>query len=200
MIEITVRFLGCQAGRKARGHPRSRLHPDPEFAAYGWSETFVNRFWAKVDKNGPIPEHRPELGNCWIWTGTLDTHGYGVIGRGSGGAGLERAPRAAWMMLVGKIPNKFGALHKCDNPRCVRVSHIWTGNQFHNMSDCSFKNRMNTPNRVGENNGRSRLTCEQVDNIRTLYPSLTKSQLSRLFRVTKTNINYIILRKTWNHV
>jgi|SRR5580658_5854190 hypothetical protein len=24
------------------------------------------RFWSKVDKNGPVPSHRPELGQCWI--------------------------------------------------------------------------------------------------------------------------------------
>src|SRR5687767_3489091 len=34
------------------------------------------RFWAKVNKNGPIPEHRPDLGPCWLWTAAL-TKGYG---------------------------------------------------------------------------------------------------------------------------
>ena len=27
------------------------------------------RFWPKVDKNGPVPEPHPELGPCWVWTG-----------------------------------------------------------------------------------------------------------------------------------
>lgn len=27
------------------------------------------RFWEKVNKDGPIPEHQPELGPCWEWTG-----------------------------------------------------------------------------------------------------------------------------------
>lgn len=34
------------------------------------------RFWPKVNKNGPIPEYRPDLGPCWLWTGCLAT-GYG---------------------------------------------------------------------------------------------------------------------------
>jgi hypothetical protein len=29
-------------------------------------------FWAKVDKNGPIPAHAPELSECWIWLGAKD--------------------------------------------------------------------------------------------------------------------------------
>lgn len=30
--------------------------------------TIEERFWAKVDKNGPMPEGRPDLGPCWLWT------------------------------------------------------------------------------------------------------------------------------------
>jgi hypothetical protein len=36
------------------------------------------RFWKKVDKNGPVPAHRPELGPCWLWTGALVGRGYRV--------------------------------------------------------------------------------------------------------------------------
>lgn len=38
------------------------------------------RFWAKVNKDGPIPEHRPELGPCWVWTGSL-SRGYPILTR-----------------------------------------------------------------------------------------------------------------------
>jgi hypothetical protein len=33
-------------------------------------KTLEERFWEKVDKNGPVPAHRPELGPCWVW-GTI---------------------------------------------------------------------------------------------------------------------------------
>lgn len=29
----------------------------------------VERFWAKVNKEGSVPEHCPEIGPCWTWTG-----------------------------------------------------------------------------------------------------------------------------------
>src|SRR5258708_3651290 len=36
-----------------------------------------DRFWAKVNKNGPILI--PELGNCWVWTASTDRKGYGKL-------------------------------------------------------------------------------------------------------------------------
>ncbi len=35
------------------------------------------RFWAKVNKNGPLPDFAPHLGPCWLWTGSLTLAGYG---------------------------------------------------------------------------------------------------------------------------
>lgn len=34
-----------------------------------WTEAH-DRFWALVRREGPIPEHRPDLGPCWMWMGT----------------------------------------------------------------------------------------------------------------------------------
>jgi hypothetical protein len=31
--------------------------------------TLEERFWERVNKNGPLPAHRPDLGPCWLWTG-----------------------------------------------------------------------------------------------------------------------------------
>ncbi len=27
----------------------------------------AERFWEKVNKGGPVPEHRLDLGPCWLW-------------------------------------------------------------------------------------------------------------------------------------
>lgn len=34
-----------------------------------WTEE-KERFWALVDRDGPIPAYRPELGPCWLWRGS----------------------------------------------------------------------------------------------------------------------------------
>lgn len=40
----------------------------------------MKRFWSKVDKDGPIPAHKPELGQCWVWTASKNNAGYGRFG------------------------------------------------------------------------------------------------------------------------
>ena len=90
-----------------------------------WPRAFpVSRedlFWAKVDRNGPTPKHAPELGPCWIWTGSLNDKGYGVFWVGSK---HMKAHRFSFELLVGQIPNGTEPDHLCHNRACVRPSHL----------------------------------------------------------------------------
>lgn len=83
--------------------------------------TFAGRFWPKVNKDGPIPEARPELGPYWIWTAWTNNKGYGmtcVKGR------KTLAHRAAWEAERGPIPGKLELDHVCRNTHCIRPSHL----------------------------------------------------------------------------
>ena len=60
------------------------------------------RFWEKVDKNGPIPEKRPELGPCWLWLASISDNGYGKFSVRHGL--IVYAHRLAYELLVGPIP------------------------------------------------------------------------------------------------
>lgn len=105
--------------------------------------TLAERFWKKVDKNGPIPSHCPELGQCWVWTGAKDDNGYGHIrtaGRGSGGTVL-RAHRVMWDLAGEQVPAGLFVCHKCDNPACVRKEHHFLGTAKENGLDCAVKGR-----------------------------------------------------------
>lgn len=84
--------------------------------------SFVDRFWSKVNKNGPISEHSPELGPCWIWVGGLSSHGYGWISTKSRTASL--AHRISWFLLKGDIPEGFEPDHLCRVRKCVRPEHV----------------------------------------------------------------------------
>lgn len=46
--------------------------------------TFEERFWAHVNKSGPVPGHRVELGPCWVWQGAPNDAGYGMFWVASG--------------------------------------------------------------------------------------------------------------------
>ena len=96
------------------------------------------RFWSKVNKNGPV---HPVLGTpCWIWTGAT-TGGYGVLSRGRLVDGLIRAHRFAWEMINGPVPKGIFVCHRCDNPPCVNVDHLFAGTAKQNTRNMIEKGR-----------------------------------------------------------
>lgn len=111
----------------------------------------AERFWEKVDKAGPTPDHRPELGPCWIWTAGRDRHGYGQINVGPE-HGADGAPRVAFFLAEGRWPTPC-CLHHCDNPACVRRDHLFEGTRADNNRDMARKGR-----HVG-NGYKNRTTC-----------------------------------------
>lgn len=57
-------------------------------------------------------------------------------------------------------------------------------------------------NRKGEANGKSKLKAKEVLEIRNLYDTdrLTYGALSNRFKISRTTIGDIILRRTWRHL
>lgn len=91
-------------------------------------KTEADRFWPKVEKNGPTPDYRPGLGPCWLWTGSRDTLGYGKFRPfpfpTTNGSTVHLAHRWAYETLVGAIPDGLQLDHLCRNPRCVNPVHL----------------------------------------------------------------------------
>ena len=83
-----------------------------------------DRFWPKVNKDGAVPEHRPELGPCWIWTASLGRGGYGAFAKGGKRGGMMLAHRFAYELLVGPIPADQEPDHLCRVKACVNPSHL----------------------------------------------------------------------------
>lgn len=80
-----------------------------------------SRFMAKVDQNGPVPDHRLDLGPCWIWIGARNKVGYGKVridGRD------HTAHRIAYQWWVGSIPSGKQLDHLCRLTSCVNPSHL----------------------------------------------------------------------------
>lgn len=83
----------------------------------------AERFWEKVDRNGPVPSHAPSLGNCWIWTASTAANGwYGQFSHEP--RKLIGAHRWAWQSEHGQIPDGMDLDHLCRTSLCVRPSHL----------------------------------------------------------------------------
>lgn len=84
------------------------------------NDATLERFWAKVNKHGPLSVRRPDLGPCWLWTGAK-INGYGVF---SLAGTAVRAHRFAYETRVEPIEAGLVPDHLCDTRACVRPSHI----------------------------------------------------------------------------
>lgn len=79
------------------------------------------RFWAQVNKDGPLPENRPDLGPCWLWRGTLNNKGYGAFGFKRK---TMRAHRFAYEEEHGSGSAGPELDHLCRTRPCIRPSHL----------------------------------------------------------------------------
>ena len=85
------------------------------------SDRTLERFFAKVRKDGPVPPRRPDLGPCWIWKPNSSVGGYGQFGLNGK---PQLAHRAAYKLLVGPIPPKLTIDHLCCVRSCVNPQHL----------------------------------------------------------------------------
>lgn len=162
-------------------------------------EPVEERFEEKVNRNGPIPEHQPELGPCEIWIGRFSPLGYGQFyfnGREEG------AHRVSYQLAngIGSIPDRKWVCHKCDNRACVRLSHLFLGTPDDDVKDMIRKGRNRYPR--GEDAGKSKLTEAQVLEIRRDYDPVTNgpAKLALKYGVSATAIISIIRRRSWTHI
>lgn len=161
----------------------------------------ARRFWRRVDKEGPVPAHCPELGPCAVWrppSGRTAAYPTMTIGKRS-----RVATSVAWFLEYGVWPN-FWMLHRCDGGEigCVRVSHLFDGTAADNSADMVAKGRAGGGGPRGERAGAAVLTVAEVIEIRALYEAggITYYQLAERFGVARPTIQSILSGRTWSHL
>jgi hypothetical protein len=141
MGELLVCLVeGCEKPKRTKGmcnacyeymrihgtvdRPRTRQGVKPEV-----------RIWKFVNKDGPVSRARPDLGPCWLWTGSAG----GVGGKGYGlfhwsPVKSTVAHRAVWLLTVGEIPTGMQLDHLCRVLRCVNPAHLEVVTNLENMA------------------------------------------------------------------
>jgi len=171
--------------------------------------TTEERFWEKVNKNGPTPDPSiyGEIGQCWTWTAGRHPQGYGIFS--DEGRVSVRANRKAYQLTNGEIPDSLWILHKCDNPPCVNPEHLESGTPSENTRSAVRRGRLKPFHRVGplpgvqgEKHGMAKLTNEDVLIMRALFAvgEATKKQLASEFCVTPHYVSKILRRDIWKHI
>jgi len=120
----------------------------------------------KIENIAQYAEERIDRsGDCWLWTGSLNTNGYGIVWfRPNGVKTGYLAHRLVWELINGPIPEGLKVLHRCDNPPCVRIEHLSLGTQSDNIADRHAKGRTAR----GETHCRAKLLDQDVSDIRAL--------------------------------
>jgi hypothetical protein len=148
----------------------------------GYDDKTLARFWSKVNKTD----------GCWLWTAGKDGWGYGCFHPTS--HEMKKAHRVAFFLANGHWPILLQ--HTCDQPLCVYPGHLVEGTQKTNVADKVAKGRQ----AKGVDNGRSKLSEEDVRTIRFIAGAQTKTNLAKSFSVDRRTILDILQRRTWRHI
>lgn len=164
----------------------------------------IHRFWSKVDtRAGQGPN-----GDCWTWVAKRDHYTYGVMSLANQGF---LATRVAFVIQHGSDLGDRLACHTCDNPPCVRGSHLFAGTDLENKADSIRKGRhswgrgeahgMRRYPPRGEKNSQAHLTAEQVLEIRSKHANgQTQRSIAIEYGQSAPTINLIVHRKNWKHI
>lgn len=77
---------------------------------------------------------------CMEWDGPKNRAGYGQT---KSDYKFWLVHRLAWTLVNGPIPEGMLVCHKCDNPACFDVDHLFLGTHQDNRLDCIAKGRHN---------------------------------------------------------
>lgn len=131
---------------------------------------------------------------CWEWNKCRGVQGYGVVRKN--GKNL-RANRVSLELKLGrKILPGLLARHLCNNPPCCNPDHLVEGTLQDNMDDKVRANRQSK----GEANGNSKLTEQQVIEIKQLNGKCSGVAVANKFGVKKACIYKIWKGQKWAHV
>lgn len=142
-----------------------------------WIDSLIRQGW-DVSETG-----------CWIYRGAKDKDGYGIV---SGRKKCKKAHRVAFERWLGFIPPGHLVRHRCDNPPCVRPTHLISGTHRDNRRDMLERGRDNVA--FGNRKSQTKIFDEELSVIRQIYDEgfLTQQMIADIYGVALSSINRVI--------
>lgn len=173
MVDLICEICGSSYATSKTAAARGSRYCSSACRVAGVSQRNVRplavRFWSKVDRRSET--------ECWPWTAGATRGGYGAFNIGGK---IMRAPRVAYELTYGPIPDDLIIRHSCDNPTCVNPRHLETGTHAQNSSDKVKR---------GRSSRSIKLTDSQVHDIRS--DGRTHNEIAAAFGVSKGLVSLI---------
>lgn len=145
---------------------------------------------ASLDQRLSVSSVRAANG-CLVWNGARSAEGYGhmsIEGRST------LVHRLAWQVANGPIPAGMFICHRCDNPPCIEVSHLFVGSPADNHRDMVVKRRK--ARLAGSSNPRAKLTADTVAAVRGARG--TNRAIAETFGITHSHVSRIKRGTAWS--
>ncbi len=125
---------------------------------------------------------------CLAWKRGKFQFGHGAV---KVDGKTKKAHRVAWEQAHGTpVPEGLFLCHRCDNPSCVNVEHLFLGTLTDNNNDRDAKGR--AAHQHGEAHGMCRLTDSEVDEIRKLKTVLPIKRIAALYGISRGHASDLI--------
>lgn len=99
--------------------------------------------------------------------------------------------RYVWTQAHGPIPPGMFVCHKCDNPPCVNLAHLFLGTNEDNMRDKAAKGR--AARKRGVASSQAKLTIEQAYECRLLWSTgVLSGDLAERYGVSSGTISRLV--------
>src|SRR5262245_31265488 len=126
--------------------------------------------------------------------GPRTPRGYGQLRR-PGDVAPRYVHRHVWELVNGPIPEGMHVLHRCDNPPCFLLAHLFLGTHTDNMRDMVTKGRHSHVGPTSERSRSTKLTWAEVEEFRA--SSESSVVLAARFGVSTSTISEIRTGRTW---
>lgn len=133
---------------------------------------------------------------CFEWTGARSTRGYGNVRINNF---LHNVHRLTFSLINGPIPKGIVICHRCDNPSCFEITHLFADTHKGNMADMKAKGR--SPRSRGEKCGKAKLKTAQILEMKSRRANGEMlKDIAKEYNIHPAHLGRIISGQRWAHL